>query len=64
MSKLFRVCGLDRANGVFYKLGFTADLEATREYHIGQGWKREDVFFIRIKDSFLEALEKPFSERG
>jgi len=64
MSNVFRVCGLDRINGVLYKLGFTCDLKETRAYHISQGWKREDLLFIRITDALIEALEKPFAERG
>lgn len=61
MSNVFRVLGLDRANGDFYKLGFTSDIKATREYLTTNAWKREDTFFIRIKDPLLEALEKPFT---
>lgn len=48
-KKFYKVTGIDRANNDLYRLGYTGDIEKCSEYHIENGWNREDLVFERFE---------------
>lgn len=44
---LYRVLGYDRINNDYYELGYTANKSKCERHHKRNGWKKEDLIFLK-----------------